>query len=131
MARILACINFYITMKPEDYPEITVQQLVDKLESNPEFHLVDVRELWELNYAQIRHPRVTVLPMSLMAREKETAFPVALRNLQADIVIMCHHGIRSMQVTQWMRAQGWKNVFSLEGGIDEYARQIDPSVGSY
>jgi predicted sulfurtransferase len=36
-----------------------------------------------------------------------------------------------MQVTQWMRALGWRNVFSLAGGIDAYANQIDPGVGKY
>jgi len=44
---------------------------------------------------------------------------------------MCHHGNRSGQVTAWLVQQGWNNVFNVSGGIDEYARQIDHSVGFY
>lgn len=118
-------------MKPEDYPEISPQELAEKLQNNLHFHLLDVRELWELDHSQIRHPRVTVIAMSQMAREREESFPPELRDFETDIVVMCHHGVRSMQVTQWMRSLGWKKVFSLAGGIDAYASQIDPSVGFY
>jgi rhodanese-related sulfurtransferase len=44
---------------------------------------------------------------------------------------MCHHGNRSQQVTAWLAQQGWKNTFNVRGGIDAYARQVDPSVGMY
>jgi rhodanese-related sulfurtransferase len=44
---------------------------------------------------------------------------------------MCHHGSRSMQVTNWLAQQGWKNVVNVRGGIDEYARTVDQSVGFY
>ena len=118
-------------MNPEDYPEITVQQLAERMKSNSKFRLLDVRELWELEYAQIRDDRVVILPMSQLAREREEALPPELRDPDSEIVIVCHHGIRSMQVTQWMRSLGWKNVFSLAGGIDAYSQQIDSSVGSY
>jgi rhodanese-related sulfurtransferase len=45
--------------------------------------------------------------------------------------VMCHHDSRSAQVTAWLAQQGWKNVFNVSGGIDEYARAVDPSVGFY
>ena len=44
---------------------------------------------------------------------------------------MCHHGVRSADVTNWLALQGWKNIFSVAGGIDEHARKIDGSVGFY
>lgn len=115
---------------PDDYPEISPQALAEKLAANADFHLIDVRERWELDYAQLRHPCVRAIPMSQMAREREQAFPAELRAQDAEIVILCNHGVRSMQVTQWMRSLGWKNVFSLAGGIDAYY-EIDPSVGRY
>lgn len=118
-------------MDSQEYPEITVQELAKKLKNNGAFYLIDVRELWELEYAQIKDAHVSVIPMSQMSREREEAFPPELRDPQTDIVVMCHHGVRSMQVTQWMRSLGWKNVYSLSGGIDAYAQKIDPSVGSY
>lgn len=118
-------------MKPEDYPEITPGSLAEKLQQEFPFHLLDVRELWELDLAQIRDPRLKIIPMSQMAREREQAFPVELQDRDAEIIVVCHHGVRSMQVTQWMRALGWRNVFSLAGGIDAYASQVDPGVGKY
>lgn len=116
----------------EVYPEITVQTLAENLKNNPKLVILDVRELWELAYAQLRDKRVVLLPMSRMAREQEEVFPPELRNHEETyIVVMCHHGVRSMQVTQWMRQLGWKNVFSLAGGIDAYAQEIDSSIGFY
>jgi rhodanese-related sulfurtransferase len=44
---------------------------------------------------------------------------------------MCHHGVRSADVTVWLRAQGWGQTFSLRGGIDAYALLVDPSIGRY
>jgi rhodanese-related sulfurtransferase len=45
--------------------------------------------------------------------------------------VLCHHGSRSMQVTMWLAQQGYKNIFNVRGGIDEYARSVDSSVGFY
>jgi rhodanese-related sulfurtransferase len=118
-------------MTPEEYPEISPADLAAKLKQEAGFHLLDVRELWELDLAQIRDPRLMVVPMSQMARERESAIPAELQDRDAEIIVMCHHGVRSMQVTQWMRALGWRKVFSLAGGIDAYANQIDPGVGKY
>jgi len=69
--------------------------------------------------------------MSLVAREREAAFPEALRDPQREIVVMCHTGVRSADVTNWMLEQGWKNVHSLAGGIAAYASLIDPKIGRY
>jgi rhodanese-related sulfurtransferase len=49
----------------------------------------------------------------------------------AVLYVLCHHGSRSMQVTGWLVKQGWTKVFNVDGGIDEYARKIDRSVGLY
>jgi rhodanese-related sulfurtransferase len=115
----------------ETVPEITVQALAAKLKSGAKFTLLDVREAWELNLAQIVDGRLLALPLSQIARERKNAFPVELHDPQAEIVIMCHHGVRSADVTAWMRQQGWQNVYSLAGGIADYADQIDPAVGQY
>jgi len=45
--------------------------------------------------------------------------------------VLCHHGVRSAQVTGWLAQQGWTNIKSVRGGIDAYARQIDQAVGFY
>jgi rhodanese-related sulfurtransferase len=112
-------------------PEITVVQLSEKLNSEESFILLDVRELSELNYAKLTDSRLEVAPLSRLAREGINALPEAARAQDAVIYVLCHHGNRSMQVTAWLAQQGWKNVFNVRGGIDEYARRVDASVGFY
>lgn len=113
------------------FPEITVAQLAEKLKSEDKFILLDVRELSELNYAKLTDSRLEVTPMSRLAREGTNALSEAVRSQEAVVYVMCHHGSRSMQVTAWLAGQGWKNVFNVRGGIDEYARRVDQSVGFY
>ena len=110
-------------------PEITVSELSEKLMSEDTFILLDVRELQELNSARLTDHRLLVTPMSRLAREGTQALPAAAK--EATIYVMCHHGNRSGQVTAWLAQQGWKNVFNVRGGIDEYAKVIDRSVGMY
>jgi rhodanese-related sulfurtransferase len=111
--------------------EITVNELSQKLKSDEKFILLDVRELNELDYAKLTDSRLEVTPMSRLAREGTKALSELAKSQDATIYILCHHGNRSGQVTAWLAQQGWKNVFSVRGGIDEYARKIDNSVGFY
>jgi adenylyltransferase/sulfurtransferase len=112
-------------------PEITVDDLSKKLQSEEEFILLDVREPQELDYAKVTDSRLEAAPMSGLAREGTRALSEAAQVQDATIYVMCHHGNRSAQVTAWLAQQGWKNVFNVRGGIDEYARKIDQSVGFY
>ena len=112
-------------------PEITVNELSQKLNSEEKFILLDVRELTELDYAKLTDSRLEVTPMSRLAREGTQALSESANSQDATIYVLCHHGNRSGQVTAWLAQQGWKNVFSVRGGIDEYARKIDNSVGFY
>jgi rhodanese-related sulfurtransferase len=112
-------------------PEISVTELSQKLNSEEEFILMDVREPHELNLAKVSDSRLEVTPMSRMAREGTNALSDSAKAQDATIYVICHHGNRSAQVTAWLAQQGWKNVFNVRGGIDEYARMIDQSVGFY
>jgi len=112
-------------------PEITVNELSEKLKSEDTFILLDIRELQELDCAKLADSRLEVTPMSRLAREGTNALSESAKSQDSTIYVMCHHGNRSAQVTAWLAQQGWKNVFNVRGGIDEYARQIDRSVGSY
>jgi rhodanese-related sulfurtransferase len=124
----LPCLEFtYMNV----IPEITVQELALKMKKGEKFAILDVRETWETNLARLDDERAVFLPMSIISRKRKEAFPHELTDPQAEIVVMCHHGVRSADVTGWMRQQGWKNVFSLAGGIAAYAEQVDPSVGMY
>jgi rhodanese-related sulfurtransferase len=112
-------------------PEITVDELSEKLRSEDPFILLDVREPVELNSAKITDSRLETAPMSRLAREGTNALPESARSSEATVYVMCHHGNRSAQVAAWLAQQGWKNIFNVRGGIDEYARKIDKSVGFY
>ena len=111
--------------------EITVTELSEKLKSEDEFILLDVREPHELEYARVSDSRLELTPMSRLAREGTKALSDTAKSQDATIYVICHHGNRSAQVTAWLAQQGWKHVFNVSGGIDEYAQQVDQSVGFY
>ncbi len=113
------------------FPEITVTELSEKLKSDERFILLDVRELDELEYAKLTDSRLEVTPMSQLAQEGPKALSESAQLQDATIFVMCHHGTRSAQVTAWLAQQGWTNVFNVRGGIAEYARRVDQSVGFY
>jgi rhodanese-related sulfurtransferase len=113
------------------FPEITVTDLSKKLKTDETFILLDVRELDELDRAKLTDRRLEVAPMSRLAREGTNVLSESAQSRDATIYVICHHGNRSMQVTMWLTQQGWKNVFNVRGGIDEYARKVDGSVGFY
>jgi rhodanese-related sulfurtransferase len=85
--------------------------------------LLDVREPWEIQTAQI--PGCLSIPMrEIPARSAEL-------DDDAQIVCVCHHGGRSAQVAMFLESRGFTKVFNLRGGIDAWSRQVDPSVPTY
>jgi rhodanese-related sulfurtransferase len=113
------------------FNEITVTELGEKLKSDEKFILLDVRELDELELARITDDRLEVLPMSRLSDEGADALPESVKSQDVPVYIICHLGSRSMQVTAWLAQQGYANLSNVRGGIDEYARRVDPSVGLY
>ncbi len=106
-----------------DY-EISAEEVKTELESGSHVVLLDVREPWERQTAVIE-------PSTHMAMGE-----VGLRfNQELDpedhIVVYCHHGVRSMNVTAWLRQQGFENVQSMRGGIDYWSKAIDSKVPLY
>ena len=112
-------------------PEITVNELSEKLRSEDSFILLDVREPMELDMAELADSRLEVTPMSRLAQEGVDALSESAKSKDSVIYVMCHHGNRSAQVTAWLAQQGWKNVFNVRGGIHEYAQRIDNTIGFY
>ena len=112
-------------------PEISVTELSEKLKSDDSFILLDVREPMELDLAEITDNRLEVTPMSRLAQEGIDALSEPARQKDSTIYVMCHHGNRSAQVTAWLAQQGWTNVFNVRGGIHEYARNVDNTIGFY
>lgn len=92
---------------------------------------MDVREWDEINRVKFPLSDVVVVPMSQVVSSGFDAFPGERMNKDAKMVIICHYGIRSAQITYWPTMQGWKNVKSMRGGLEAYAHRIDPCIGTY
>src|SRR5580698_3634387 len=106
-----------------DY-EITPEQVKAKLDAAESFTLLDVREPWEFETAKIEGAKL--IPMGdVPSRAHQELDP------EEHLVVVCHHGVRSMNVTVWLRNQGFEQAQSLRGGIDAWAAEIDPAVGRY
>lgn len=113
-------------------PEIDVFEFRKWLDQQPGLLVLDVREPYEFPRAKLEDERVVYLPLSEMVRKGVEALPEEVKeNRSANIVVICHHGNRSAQVTAWLLDMGWEAVYNLAGGIDAYARQIDPGIGLY
>ena len=86
--------------------------------------LIDVREAWEFETAHIANSML--MPMGdVPARAHQELDP------DERLVVMCHHGMRSMNVAVWLRNQGFEQAQSLTGGIDAWAAEVDPNVPRY
>jgi rhodanese-related sulfurtransferase len=113
-------------------PEISPVELAEWLQQRPELVLLDVREPYEFPRAQLKDERVLHAPLSDLARKHLEALPEKVKaDPSATLVVFCHHGSRSAQVTAWLQSLGWSAVYNLSGGIDAYARLVDPGVGFY
>jgi rhodanese-related sulfurtransferase len=106
-----------------DY-EITADEVKAKIDASETFVLLDVREPWEVQTAAIAGAKL--IPMGdVPSRAHQELDP------EDYIVVVCHHGVRSMNVTVWLRQQGFENAQSLRGGIDAWSRNIDANVPIY
>jgi rhodanese-related sulfurtransferase len=104
--------------------EISAGQVKALQKGGGEFLLLDVREPWEFETARIEGARN--IPMGdIPTRANQELDP------DAHIVVVCHHGVRSLTVTNWLRQQGFENVQSMRGGVDGWARTVDPKVPLY
>lgn len=106
-----------------DY-EITAEEVNAKLDAGESFTLLDVREPWEFETARISSAKL--MPMGeVPSRAYQELDP------EDHIVVVCHHGVRSMNVTAWLRQQGFEKAQSVAGGIDHWSRAIDPTIPRY
>lgn len=85
--------------------------------------LLDVREPWEYNIVHLEHSRL--IPMREIPQAAEAMNP------EQEIIVICHHGIRSRQVALYLESKGFTNVINLSGGLDAWARDTDRQMPSY
>ena len=104
--------------------EINPEEVKSKLDQREPFLLIDVREPWEFETAKIAG--ATLMPMGeVPTRAHQELDP------EQHIVVMCHHGVRSLNVTAWLRQQGFEKAQSMRGGIDAWSRSVDATVPLY
>jgi rhodanese-related sulfurtransferase len=85
--------------------------------------LLDVREPWEQQICQIAGSQLA--PMGALGAHLPGLDPAR------PLVCICHLGGRSGQVAMWLSRQGFADVYNLSGGVDAWARQVDPKMATY
>ncbi|MBL4622988.1 MAG: hypothetical protein JKY89_11360 [Immundisolibacteraceae bacterium] len=104
---------------------ITAMQLSEQLagDQGADYQLVDVRDGWELDICKL--PEVVTIPMQqIPARMKELS-------TEKQLICICHHGARSLQVAEFLLQNGFDKVTNLDGGMDSWARTVDQSIALY
>ncbi len=105
--------------------EITVEEVKRRLDGGEALHLLDVREAEEVSICAL--PGAEHIPMlDLFLGTSKTAAPPG-----SEIVVYCHHGIRSFEAAQLLRRQGYLRARSMAGGIEAWAARFDPTMARY
>ncbi len=106
--------------------EIAVDELARRRDISVEdqaLAVLDVREPWEVEICRL--PDSINIPLALLPGQLGTL------PRHGTLVVLCHHGMRSEQAAHWLRANGVANAVNLTGGIDAWARLVDPSMRIY
>ncbi|MBF2020146.1 MAG: rhodanese-related sulfurtransferase [Hydrococcus sp. C42_A2020_068] len=108
--------------------QISVEELALRLaKRDSQLQLIDVREPEEVEIASLEG--FEVLPLSQYeqwSQQIKTRF-----DPDVETLVMCHHGVRSAQMCQWLQNHGFTNVKNVAGGIDAYSLLVDPNVPRY
>lgn len=111
---------------PQSTPvEIDVHAVQQLRSSDEDFLLLDCREIEE--WQTVKLDGATLIPMGSMPARIGELEPYRDKR----IVVYCHHGGRSLQVTRWLRQQGFDQAQNMRGGIDAWSLKIDPSLPRY
>ena len=112
-------------MHTESSLEIDVQTVKALLDDGEDFLFLDCREPHEYDLCQI--DGATLIPMGQIPGQLGSLEP----HRQKRVVVLCHHGIRSLTAAGWLRQQGFERAQSMTGGIDAWSNLIDSSVPKY
>jgi adenylyltransferase/sulfurtransferase len=104
-------------------PEISAIELHSALEARQPVAILDVREPHE--YEIVHLPGSTLIPL------RELPGRLAQLDPRADLVVLCHHGARSLAAVELLRGAGFSHARSLAGGIDAWAVEVDPDLARY
>ena len=102
---------------------ISAKELNELLNSANKIQILDVREHFELDICHIEG--ALNIPMNLIVESIDKI------SKEITTVVMCHHGVRSMNVIHYLESIGYKNLINLEGGIHAWAVDVDKSMSTY
>lgn len=102
---------------------ILPSELKQMMNAGRDFVLLDVREIWE--YQLVHIEGAVSIPLGELPRRSRELLPVD------EIVVYCHHGMRSLDAAYLLQQLGFKSVLSVAGGIDRWAKEIDPDMQRY
>ena len=105
------------------FETITPKEFGERVRGGEDLLLVDVREPEEYELARVEGARL--LPLSLFNEWAPTL------DRSRGTVFICHHGVRSAQVCAFLAREGFDKVYNLDGGIDRWSTEVDPSVPRY
>lgn len=105
--------------------QLRARQLAEWLadKTRPAPVLLDVRESWEYELCRLENSHH--IPMNLVPLRCEEINP------SQEIVVICHHGGRSMQVAMFLERKGFSAVYNLSGGVEAWAGEVDPGMRRY
>ena len=110
----------------EEQYEITPQEAQNRLTNRSGAILIDVREPEEFALAKVENSQL--IPMQTIPAQLQKLEQMADEN---TLLVLCHHGVRSLQVVAWLRQQGIEDCYSVAGGIDRWSREVDTNVPRY
>ncbi len=113
----------YMTKDLLENIEILPRDVKARMDRGEQFLFVDVREPWEHQTAHIEGAKLIPLGQ-IRANFGEL-------DAAEDVVLFCHHGMRSLDAAAWLRSQGVEGARSMTGGIERWAAEIDPKVPHY
>ena len=106
--------------------EIAVETVQKRIAAGERLALIDVREPFEFEAARI--DGADLIPMNTIPEHLEE---LRERAVETPLIVLCHHGVRSLNVVSWLRRQGVENCWSMRGGIDLWSQAVAPGVPRY
>jgi rhodanese-related sulfurtransferase len=93
--------------------------------------VLDVREPWELQTASVKEDGFTLVHIPMREIPERLAELQNALGTSRPIACLCHHGMRSLQVANYLMQSGFSKVVNLQGGINAWSQQVDSSVPIY
>lgn len=97
--------------------------LKERLDRGDSLLLLDIRETWEYELCQLKNS--INIPMSIITEK------ISALDQTKETLVICHHGMRSRQVGQYLENVGFNDVINLDGGLDAWAKTVDPEMPQY